>query len=66
MAVERLGEGDVGAGVKAIGQLDALIVEVGVDGKALIAAAVGPEWVLAGLGLDTEACLLYTSDAADE
>ena len=55
MAVERLGEGDIGTGIEAIGQLGALVVQVGIDGKALIAAAVGPERVLAGLGLDTEA-----------
>ena len=59
MAVERLGESDIGAGIEAVGQLDSLVIQVGVNGKAIIAATVRPERVLAGLCMNAEALVNF-------
>ena len=57
MAVEGLGKRDVGTGIEVIRQLRALVIQVGIHSEALVVAAVGPQRLFAGLGLNTKALI---------
>ena len=50
VAVKRFGEGDVAGGVKTLGELFALVLEVALHGESLVVGAERPERILAGLG----------------
>ena len=66
MPVQRLSQRHVGAGVETLGELVALVIQVGIHGEALVGLAVWAKRVLVALGLDSEALVDFLLTAVGQ